>query len=437
MEFYFDGVNDAFKGLVGCFEDGWDGGEKTEYPIEEPSRNGPVLRLPEPAMIHYVKPLDRVLFNQTRDANPFSLLYEALWMLAGRNDVDSIAYYTKRFREFSDDGKTLNGAYGYRWRHSGYYTPEEYSPHDWNEVDQLDLLVAHLKAQPDSRRAVLQMWNVEDDLLKIGTPTETTTSANKEYRTWNPDPNYSKDVCCNLSVMFSLRELEKTYPIEQVIAAVKAGDDKSFSLPIRYALDMTVVNRSNDMIWGMLGANFVTFSVLQEYMAARLGVQVGRYTQMSNNLHCYKSNWKPDEWLSDVTPNIYDIGCPTSMRPGEPYNPTYTYQWKKVVDRVPLVKDPEVFEHELPKIVERHSRPHRNGTGARLIWNEPFFNDVVEPMCMAFHCHKLKQREPQLTDLMDGSITVNLSEIKDDAWKFACHNWLARRIQRVSNAKGE
>jgi hypothetical protein len=38
---------------------------------------------------------------------------------------------------------------------------------------------------------------------------------------------------------------------------------------------MTVTNRSNDLCWGMLGANYVHFTILQEYLAARLGV-VGR-----------------------------------------------------------------------------------------------------------------------------------------------------------------
>ena len=35
----------------------------------------------------------------------------------------------------------------------------------------------------ESRRAVLQMWNVEDDLLKVDS---------------------SRDVCCNLSVLFTV-----------------------------------------------------------------------------------------------------------------------------------------------------------------------------------------------------------------------------------------
>ena len=51
---------------------------------------------------------------------------------------------------------------------------------------------------------------------------------------------------------------------------------------------MSIVNRSNDMIWGAYGANAVHMSMLLEYMAAMTGFQVGIYYQISNNLHAYK-----------------------------------------------------------------------------------------------------------------------------------------------------
>jgi hypothetical protein len=50
---------------------------------------------------------------------------------------------------------------------------------------------------------------------------------------------------------------------------------------------MTVTCRSNDAIWGAHGANAVHFSVLQEYVAAAVGVLVGPMVQLSNNYHIY------------------------------------------------------------------------------------------------------------------------------------------------------
>jgi hypothetical protein len=55
--------------------------------VEEPSRNGPVRVSPYPVVTTYANPAERVLFSPMRDANPFFHLFEALWMLAGRNDL--------------------------------------------------------------------------------------------------------------------------------------------------------------------------------------------------------------------------------------------------------------------------------------------------------------------------------------------------------------
>src|SRR5690606_3416900 len=144
------------------------------------SRVGEVAYIPEPVMITYQEPRKRVLFSEARDANPFFHLYESLWMLAGRDDVAPLAYYSSKIAEIaSDNGQTFNGAYGRRWRRM-------LSDSNGDEVDQLKILIEHLRQLPNSRRAVLQMWTVGDDLLNIGTPVD-----------------YSKDVCCNTCVYFS------------------------------------------------------------------------------------------------------------------------------------------------------------------------------------------------------------------------------------------
>ena len=82
--------------------------------VEFPSRNGPVIVAPGPVITTYTAPWQRVLFSKIRDANPFFHFFEALWMLAGRQDVKFLEQFTPRIREYSDNGSTLNGAYGYR-----------------------------------------------------------------------------------------------------------------------------------------------------------------------------------------------------------------------------------------------------------------------------------------------------------------------------------
>jgi hypothetical protein len=201
--------------------------------IAETSRNGAVLVAPGPVITTYLNPACRVLFSPMRDANPFFHLMESLWMLAGKNDVEFPATFNRRFTEYSDNGETINGAYGHRWR-------------EWFNYDQIDVIVSELLRNPDSRRCVLSMWDGGDDLRNLK----------------------SKDVPCNTHAYFDLRN---------------------------GGLNMTVCCRSNDAVWGAYGANVVHFSILQEYIAAHVGASIGVYRQMSNNLHIYTDRFPHDK----------------------------------------------------------------------------------------------------------------------------------------------
>lgn len=412
MHLTFRNVNEAFYGLVKLFRDGGYSDAFRTYDnliTCKASRNGGVRMIEEPVLITYTHPQERVLFDPNRDANPFFHLYEALWMLAGRNDVASVAYYASNMANYSDNGKTLNGAYGYRWRHCNYNGKGSPLEPGWADdpdcdkpIDQLDTLVNHLKADPNSRRAVLQMWNVEDDLLKIGGDRVPLTKE-QDPRDWSEGDNEnrpytlskgSKDVCCNLSVMFSLRDNLEPNKFQK--RALEEGAVVTAALAQRNRpklLDMTVTNRSNDLIWGLLGSNYVHFSILQEYIAARLGVEVGKFHTLTNNLHVYENNWKPDEWLE------------------------HEWDWVNLPIGPPLVKDSATFERELPKFV----RYHEQSQVLFEIFEEPFLNTVATPMMHAFHSYKRKNYESAFT-------WCGYIEAPD--WKRAATEWIQRRKGR-------
>lgn len=225
-----------------------------------PSRNGPMLEFNYPVTSVYENPCERVLFDETRDANPFLHFFECLWMLAGRNDLAFMTTFSNNFAKFSDDGETLHGAYGHRWRY--HFTRQAETGTGaatsgrWEPIDQLVLAVSELSRDPMSRRVVTQMWDPVVDLGRDG-----------------------KDLPCNTSIMWRLRD---------------------------GVLDMTVTNRSNDAVWGCYGANAVHFSFLQEYVASCLGVAVGRYYQVSNSLHVYPE--------FDVTKRIWEGPLPKGKR---------------------------------------------------------------------------------------------------------------------------
>lgn len=223
----------------------------------EPSRNGSVVVSPIPVVTCYQKPCERVLFSPMRDANPFFHLMEAIWMLAGRDDVAFPAQFNKRFTEYSDDGVTAHGAYGHRWRrHFGY--------------DQLPPIIEELQRNPASRRCVLEMWdagNEHDELYRA--------SYSVSKMRGNSDLAFAmgggRDVPCNVSVFFRI---------------------------VNGALDMQVNNRSNDIIWGAYGANAVHMSILHEFIALAVGVPVGRYYQASWNFHAYTDVYPLDRFAT-------------------------------------------------------------------------------------------------------------------------------------------
>ena len=198
-----------------------------EEGISRDSRDGSVKVIePGPVITTYSHPRERVIFWPQRDANPALHLYEALWMLAGRNDMKPLLRYTKQFLMYSDDGKTLHGAYGDRWRRAF-------------GRDQLQVIADRLRDDPNDRRCVLQTWDAHLDLNRDG-----------------------KDVPCNVMITFQRSSAGR--------------------------LNMVVFNRSNDIIWGAYGANAVHLSMLQEYMAILIGCTMGTYTQVSVNWHAYE-----------------------------------------------------------------------------------------------------------------------------------------------------
>lgn len=204
----------------------------SEVGIPMPSRAGNVLVAPTPVTTILNKPAERVIFWKERDANPFFHFFECLWMVSGRDDAAFLNRFVSDFgKRFSDDGKTLHGAYGFRWRKHFRF-------------DQIPVVIEKLQKNPFDRRVVLQMWDA-DDLI---------------------EPSEAKDLPCNLLV------------IPRVVYGERDKPNR---------LNFLVCNRSHDVIWGLFGANAVHFSFLQEYVAANLGLDVGTLTFVSNNFHAY------------------------------------------------------------------------------------------------------------------------------------------------------
>lgn len=318
------------------------------YGLDEQTRNGPVLAAPNPVAIRYRNPKQHVLLNRIRDANPFFHLIEAIWMLAGRQDGAFLDHYVKDFsKRFGSHGIIMD-AYGFRWRHGLRF-------------DQLDEIVAQLRKDPTTRQCVLQMWGA-------------TTTA--ELLTSQAKP-------CNL------------------ICTFRIVDDQ---------LDMTVFNRSNDLIWGCCGANAVHFPILQEYIAGRLEIEMGNYWQISTNLHLYIDHIKMMERRFELP-----VGKALAQYLGSEGNYEKTQ---------PLITYPRTFDEDLNETmlwiegIQQNKEPYNGNI------SNGFLREVVLPMAMAHQ--EYKNKDPQ-------KAYEAIEAVAAEDWRNAGRQWLDRRHdERIS-----
>lgn len=193
----------------------------------QPSREGETLEI-----LHVCStlkdPRQRVVF--ARPINPAFAIAELVWILSGRRNLGFLTSWNTRMAKYSDDGSTLDGAYGYRLRR-------------FQGLDQIELAYRALKKTPHSRQVVLQIWDCTRDMP-------------------NPIPR-SKDIPCNLASHLMLR----------------TG-----------SLEWLQMMRSNDL-WLGLPYNLIQFTTLQEIMSGWLGVEPGSYNHVSDSLHVYKRDW--------------------------------------------------------------------------------------------------------------------------------------------------
>lgn len=289
----------------------------------EDTRNGPVLAMPGPFMLTITNPWERVLFDPVRRANPYFHLIEFIWMMAGSRDARWLSQFNKKMIQYSDDGVNNYGSYGFRWR-------EHFN------MDQIQHIADILSREPTTRRAVMSMWDPEMDLLG------------------------GKDLPCNTTIYFRLLD---------------------------WKLDMTVCNRSNDLIWGMLGANAVHMTLLHELIALAADLYVGRYRVFTNNLHVYTE-------LPDYA-RIMETNSPVDHYRDYMLHYPLLSPREKLID---FLTDAEDF------VLSKDGFNSSFRTG--------WFRDVAQPMARAYDLRRKKEDE-----------TDEIDKVRAEDWKLAAMLW--------------
>lgn len=91
-----------------------------------------------------------------------SIIHELLWFLNGDTNVKYLQENGVRiWNEWADEEGNLGPVYGHQWR--------SWTGADGNTVDQISSLIEQIKTNPDSRRLIVNAWNV-GEIEKMALP---------------------------------------------------------------------------------------------------------------------------------------------------------------------------------------------------------------------------------------------------------------------------
>lgn len=180
-----------------------------------------------------------------------SPLGEFFWYLSGSDRADFITYYIPQYKEEKEQDGSIYGAYGPRiFGQTG-------------STSQLDNVLNLLGKRKTSRQAVIQLFDKHD--LNHSAP--------------------PKNIPCTCTLQFMLRSGK---------------------------LEMFAHMRSNDAYLG-LSHDVFAFTMLQEIIANKLGVDLGTYHHLVNNLHMYERH---EEHVSTFIAEGLQTTIPMPQMPG-------------------------------------------------------------------------------------------------------------------------
>lgn len=226
------------------------------------TRGQKCYELPEPIMIKITDPTARVITISERKWYAPLAYGESLWLASGRNDMEYINHYGHNLHLYSDNGETMRGGYGPRFRHfngdTKDYDVREMRTGTVSETDQFRYVVECFKRDSNTRRAI----------ITLGDPVKDCFDESRGLK-------QTKDVPCTRLLHF--------------MKDVKTN-----------RLNLVVTMRSNDLIWGASAVNIFNFTLMQEYFSAILGIEIGSYYHIVNNLHFYEDKKEMVEAIADV-----------------------------------------------------------------------------------------------------------------------------------------
>ncbi len=161
---------------------------------------------------------------------------EALQIIGGVTAPTILLAIAPQFSKYAEPNGQFHGAYGLR------------------TAGQYDIAIDRLKNDPDTRQAVVTMWNPQLDSV-----------------------GGKNDYPCTIMQQFRIRKGK---------------------------LNMSVYMRSND-VWLGAAYDFFQFTRVQLAIASVLGIEAGEYAHHVGSLHIYKNNYEDVQKLSYIDKDKY------------------------------------------------------------------------------------------------------------------------------------
>jgi len=182
----------------------------------------------EDAVIHIDNIYNTLPLGVGRGTVPGIGAVEACQLLSGTSYPSLVIAIGPQFANYTENNGLFHGAYGLRTR------------------GQYDVIIERLKQDPDSRQAVVTIWNPQFDLQPA-----------------------KRDYPCTILHQFRIRNNK---------------------------LNMSVYMRSND-VWLGAAYDFFQFTRVQLAMCSVLGIEPGSYSHHVGSLHIYETHYEVAEDL--------------------------------------------------------------------------------------------------------------------------------------------
>lgn len=235
-------------------------------------------------------PRQRWVLSRRPAINPAFAIAEAFWILGGREDAQFVNFWNPALPRYAGSGASYHGAYGKRLR-------------DAFGFDQIERAIDALSGTPSSRQVVLQIWDPRIDAPHVdGTPA-------------------APDIPCNICSILKIRNNR---------------------------LEWLQIMRSNDVFRGT-PYNIVQFTIIHEYIAGCVGVDLGDFILISDSLHAYEADLNRFS-IEPSAPILSD--CTISLDRARA-----TEVLRECGAKLDALAEPNLGQSELQQIVRAHRIP--------------------------------------------------------------------------------